>query len=101
MSGALIGLGEIEDQLGQAEPARSSGSRRPSSSIRKRPKPTSRAGGSSRRPAGPTKRLAAYFRTLELDPSMAPVILRIATPSTWSSRTPEQARERGSIRSSN
>ena len=68
--GALIGLGEIEDRLGQAEPALQTARRRPSKSTRRRPRPTSPAVGSSRRPAGSDEALAAYFRTLELEPEL-------------------------------
>ncbi|WP_406698827.1 tetratricopeptide repeat protein [Singulisphaera sp. Ch08] len=87
--GALIGLGEIEDRLGQAEPAL----KRLESAIELDPQKAEAhfARGRILEAAGRSdEALAAYFRTLELDPSSAPVILRIATLQLGR-REPEQA----------
>jgi tetratricopeptide (TPR) repeat protein len=76
--GALIGLGEIEDHLGQPEAALG----RFESAIEIDPHQAEAhfARGRVLEAIGRTDdALAAYFRTLELNPTSAPAILRVAT----------------------
>jgi tetratricopeptide (TPR) repeat protein len=87
--GALIGLGELEDQLGQPEAALA----RFESAIEIDPQQPEAhvARGRVLEAVGRTDdALAAYFRTLELNPTAAPVILRIATIQL-ARREPDQA----------